>query len=241
MGNVITSSMSLLAISVANSSKTVASELWCGVDLLNVTFVVKHGKVAADDGSTIAVWLNSSAGQRLVPINPVAQQFMCDAALSVGVAMPLVHMHDAQLQVAMGLFTEVEAESRLLGSGHIVMMFTYRHVNFRPHWANPVWEWMDFDVQAQHESISQALVQALDSMPYVRHNWSNVESAQQATAPLPQVFGAKVRRALRLCFMWAQAVLNLSFVPNGWWMLMQLTPLVVVLVIVFKNASGNGN
>jgi hypothetical protein len=240
MGNVITSSMSLLAISVANSSKTVVSELWCGVDLLNVTFVVKHGKVAADDGSTIAVWLNSSAGQRLVPVDQRAQQFLCDTAQSVGIAMPLLHMHDAQLQVSLGVFTEIEAESRMLESGHIVMMFTFRHVLFKPYWANPVWEWFEFDVQAQHEAIAEALVQQLDTMPYMRHNWSDLTSAEQATAPLPQVFGAKLRRLLRLAFLSAMSVWDLSFIPMGWLLLIKCIPIVVVLFIVFKSASGNG-
>jgi hypothetical protein len=133
MGTVITSTMSLLAISVANSSSTMLSELWTGVDLLNVTLVVKHGKVAADDGSTIASWLNSSEDRRLVPATSDAMQFMCDTALSVGVAMPMVHMHDATLQVPHGNFVEIEAEARLIITGHVIMMFTFRQVHFTPH------------------------------------------------------------------------------------------------------------
>jgi hypothetical protein len=224
MGTVITSTMSLLAISVANSSSTIVSELWAGVDLLNVTLVVKHGKVAADDGSTIALWLNSSEGRRLIPATPDAMQFMCDTALSVGVGMPMVHMHDATLLVPQGLFVEVEAEARLIITGHVIMMFTFRQVHFTPHWANPFWEWFELDVQSQNSAISEALVSVLNTMPYMKHNWTDSGSAHQATAALPQVFGAKVRRWMRLAFMWSQSFLNVLFVPDWLVAVVQWTP-----------------
>jgi hypothetical protein len=224
VGSVITASMSLLALSVANNSATLAAELWSGIDLLNVTLIVKHGKVAADDGSTIAVWLNGSAGGRLVPVSDEAKLFMSDAALSVGVSMPLVHMHDAQLHVASGLFAEVEAEARLISSGHVVLLFTSRQVQFAPQWANPLWGWLELDVQVQHDAISRALVIALDSMPYVRHNWSDFGSAQAATAPLPQIIEAKIRRACRLMTLTFKNVINFFFVPDWVWPIMQWSP-----------------
>jgi hypothetical protein len=224
VGSVITASMSLLALSVANNSATIAAELWSGIDLLNVSLVVKHGKVAADDGSTIAVWLNGSAGKRLVPVPDEAKLFMSDAAHSVGVSMPLVHMHDAQLHIADGNFVEVEAEARLISSGHIVLLFTFRQVHFAPQWANPFWGWLELDVQVQHDAISQALVAALDSMPYERHNWSDFGSAQTATAPLPQIIEAKIRRACRLLTLTVQQVINFFFVPDWFWPIMQWSP-----------------
>ena len=88
----ITSSFRTATVTAASSGLAVVTELWQGIDLLNVSISVSSGRVAVDDATVFQKWLQAPLTQRVWPLPDNVIELSSLAAGAVGVASPHVRL-----------------------------------------------------------------------------------------------------------------------------------------------------
>ena len=189
-----------------SGSLDVAKEAWHGVDIVNVSCSMEHGKLAADDARELNHWLKSRAGLRATRVPLPIVESLCVLVDGITIGRPHLGRSQQLLEYKAG-YLEARLEARLLPSGFLAVQWQFKQVQYQLTWANPLWEMLEFDVAQERSAIAAHVFAALRDLTAV-DLWVELTDSSVGTANLPRLLHARLQRAGRWGFVWIKSSIN---------------------------------
>ncbi|CAE7231197.1 unnamed protein product [Symbiodinium sp. CCMP2456] len=156
---------------MTTTTLTAAEAAWRGVDLIDVHAHRVRGRVAAARHDTLAGWLVSPEGRAATRLNRSTMLHQWHKNVyHISADMPFLTLHDHDVRLN-GSFESYRSNLLLHSSGMLIMEFETFTVDFVPQWANPVWELLAMNLEAEHDQILESLHQVLAHIPAVNVSW----------------------------------------------------------------------
>jgi hypothetical protein len=197
-GTDIVASASSRGLAVSSSTMDAATAAWSGIDLLELVIDKSYGRIVADDGEVIALWLADESGSSTTKCRiPEVTTLWQLQARAISISMPVLEVAREQL-VPSGTFWSAWSRATLLPSGHIALEFSFSNALFRPRWANPLWEVFELNVSAEALQISNILQRVISNVPGTNISWGELSPAAIAALGIPGASHFRWRRWSRV-------------------------------------------
>lgn len=146
--------------SAVEASMTVAKAAWNGVDLADIKVNRSHIQVQGATVSALINWIQSDECAMVFPDMPVNATALWVATVeSFAWSRPDVEVSREELSLT-GFFWFTAARCHLSSGGWLVLELSMITMTFSPHWANPLWDVLDFDLDAEFDQVLQTAMMA---------------------------------------------------------------------------------
>jgi hypothetical protein len=197
-----------LAWAVTSSSLGAFEATWSGIDLVNVSAWRSQGKLVAPAPELLADWLGSTSAFRVTAVeSEIVHATWTAGVRSLSAELSFVQNSQDWLD-AHGSFSRVSFEVRLMELGEVILTYELINATFVPQWANPLWGFLEMDLDAQSSQIAgllESVVQQVPRSALVEHHVSELDSELAGVS----VWTARKLRALRAFRLFCILVLQL--------------------------------
>ena len=160
----LTTVSSAMAVQLLGRGASTMHDFWQGVDLVNVSAQLEHGRLAGADGDEIAEWLFSEEGNHTFALAPATRSAVASAARATSLARPQVEQA-SQTLIGLTAYVVWQVGARLLPNAYVAIRWVQRRVSFQPRWSNPLWEALEHNLTSQSQQILAAVTDSLEALP----------------------------------------------------------------------------
>jgi len=146
----------------SSSALSVASQVWHGVDLIDLRIEMQKGGVITDDLQAMASYVMGE-GKNLVSAQTCHRTLFAEALWATSERRPLVALSWEDTSVH-GTFSVLHAKVRLLETGLSAVSWASVNVTFQPQWVNPWWDVLRSPIDREAEQIFSRLRKALQAL-----------------------------------------------------------------------------
>ena len=185
----VTVDVVLMAAKALDSGRSVASEAFIGIDVMNISGDRKIVRFAATSADAAALFvLKGAAGTVPAAVAP----HLADAISNVSRSLPTLYMKDLHFDLGARTFISWEMKSRFLHTGHVAVAFSVVNADFGVQWANFLWELLELDLERHSGHILEGMLKHVDRLePKNAAAWS-VDDAAFPVDALPSLTSERV-------------------------------------------------
>ena len=146
--------------------------------------------------------------------------------------------HERDHLMVSGLFSRVMVKLEWNGAHEVIMIYEFTVAQFQPRWANPLWQFVELELETERVQVTQLLARLLDHMPPSRLIHLRINDSEVLVSP-DERWKLKVEQAVRagtillqFAFMIIQAMYDR--LSRGWGLVMAgvLFPISLGLLMV---------
>jgi len=196
------------AIATLSASQSLSHEIWCGLELNNVSLATRAGQVGAVAPEIVVEWLRSAEAARLVDGPPEVLQYLSDAVAGLALGMAQVSF-ERKIWTDNSTYAVLKITAHATPSGDTEVSWLDHRANFTIAWSNPLWAALDFELPSDLTGPIGLVKQYLQALPGSR---PQISQAYLVPATITQIVGWRLLRGQRqVGSIWRKVV---SWIPG---------------------------
>ncbi len=161
---------SVLAALSATTLSTIDTT-WHGVDLRSISGQRTIGGILMEESYLLNEWLFSEGGMLATRCSSdEVLHFFAATTNQTGILFPAAEGTVDHLQLN-GSYWSASCSAHLVASGHTVFQFAYTSVAFEPVWANPLWAWLELDIESERRQFAHLVQSFISQLPIANLTW----------------------------------------------------------------------